>query len=222
MDIYTFYEPIGHDSFSHYSELIEIWEKSWRHYGWNPIILSLKDAEQHPKYEQLLEKAESLPTVNLKKYEIYCYLRWAALSLKGGWYTDVDMINYGFKPKKNIEGQVVTAGVAALHVNTFHMPKNICENLLDEIINYEVGPYDYEKINNQKVTHVSDMHILCRSKIKIDHAFYNLVEYKKGPYEEALIVHYPLGCMNVDKKDANKSRLEIIKEDKRYLEFANA
>lgn len=222
MNIYTFYEPIDNESYNNYDELINIWKKSWIFYGWNPVILSLKDAQEHPKYEKLFKKAQDLPTVNPKKYEMYCYLRWAALANKGGWYADVDMINYGFTPKVIDENKVVTAGRETLHVNSFYMSKLVYEDLLDEIINYEVSDENYELIGEEKVPHVSDMYILSYSKIKVDHCYNNLIEYKKGPYKESSIVHYPTGCMYTDEKDKDKSRIDIIKEDERYLKFSDA
>jgi len=92
MNIYTYYDPVLKDQ----DEIIKLWEETWRNNGWNPLRLSAADCDVT---KQELIYFETLPTVNPRKYTLACWLRWNAMSLKGGWMCDYDVVNCGFTPK---------------------------------------------------------------------------------------------------------------------------
>jgi hypothetical protein len=97
MIIYTYYDAsVGINT---QAELIRQWELSWARRGWEPRILTPRNAAQHPFYREFVSHINRLPTVNPRKYENACYLRWLALDAAGGgWMSDYDVINFAMAP----------------------------------------------------------------------------------------------------------------------------
>jgi hypothetical protein len=94
MNVYTYFDK--DESLNGFSQVLDIWEKSWKKYGWNPVVLGNDVAMRHPLYELVYNHVEKLPTSNPKKYEMSCWLRWLAMeSIGGGLHTDSDVFNYG-------------------------------------------------------------------------------------------------------------------------------
>lgn len=102
MKIFTYYDDsVGLDGpDDRQTPIFELWEKSWRARGWEPIRLVPRDARQHPLYNAVTEHVTPLPRLgNPIKYELACYHRWLALDLAGGGYTsDYDVLNYSLAP----------------------------------------------------------------------------------------------------------------------------
>jgi hypothetical protein len=141
---------------------------------------------------------------------------------KSGWYCDVDMINYGFEPVSYENLVVTTNYYNVIHASCFYMQNEKYNDLINEIINYQVQPDDCIQLNNKTVPHISDMHIMAKTKIKIDKCLSIYSEYKSGPtWEKDLIVHYTNCCWNRDINDHNKTRIDLISEDKRSKFFIN-
>lgn len=132
------------------AELIAVWEQSWRRFGWQPQILTPRDATRHPDYARFLAKINTLPTVNSRVYENACYLRWLALDRAGGGFMcDYDVINYGLRPFKPDHG-----------IDFFHpqyipsfvyFNKEGCRTAFQHIMDYK-----------PEESHVSDMIILMK------------------------------------------------------------
>jgi hypothetical protein len=223
MKIYAFYDSIGNfPGRDDYKKLINIWQKSWIYYGWDPVILTLDDAKKHKDYQRLLEISNERPTVNRKDFETLCFLRWLSMFDKSGWYCDVDMINYGFEPVSYENLVVTTNYYNVIHASCFYMQNEKYNDLINEIINYQVQPDDCIQLNNKTVPHISDMHIMAKTKIKIDKCLSIYSEYKSGStWEKDLIVHYTNCCWNRDINDHNKTRIDLISEDKRSKFFIN-
>lgn len=67
-------------------ELIRIWAEAWADAGWNPIILTEKDAMYHPQYDQHVNQ---LKNAKLPEYRWNRFLRYVAMSQQGGgWYSE--------------------------------------------------------------------------------------------------------------------------------------
>ena len=100
--IFTFYEPLTLDhggiqgtgmSVKDDNLLLLTWQTEWRNAGWNPIILTLADAQNNVRYEEVMRTLENLPFPNEsgKQYNIFCFLRWLAIAYAGGgWMADMD------------------------------------------------------------------------------------------------------------------------------------
>jgi len=101
MNVYTYYQEIN---FSKQKPLLELWQKSWKDKGFNPIVLNEEDANSHPYYKEFSEKLNKLHIEvtgqELKAYGLSCYLRWLAYANKmneneSAYVCDYDVINKG-------------------------------------------------------------------------------------------------------------------------------
>lgn len=80
---------------------LDLWEKSWKDRGWNPVVLSEKDAESHPFYPRFREAIRSFPSVNGAGFDYHAFMRWMAVAnLKDLLVvtTEPDVINYSLQP----------------------------------------------------------------------------------------------------------------------------
>jgi hypothetical protein len=224
MNVYTFYEPIANSFYNNeYKDLIDLWKKSWIKQGWNPIIFNLNDSKKHPLYNEIYSICEKRPTLNEKNFEMYCYLRWLAMANVTGWYCDVDIINYGFKPIDYGDLVVSSDYVKKIHGTCFYMPKEKYQQLILEIKNYQVSFDDVHIVNGKAFPHLSDLMIMSKTKIKIDQCISIHGSYKASPnWKTDLLVHYTTPCTLIDPEDKNKTRVNIIKEDPRSKIFLNS
>lgn len=213
MNVYAFFEPIDENWIDHkdYKKILELWKKSWTFYGWNPVIYGIKECEKHPQFDLIYKLCEKFPTVNPKKYEMFCYLRWLYMANVGGWYSDIDMINYGFTPK-DYQNKIVSSGIA-LHCCPIFMNTNNYQKLIDTYFN--INENSFISIHNKP--HYSDMYILKNFSDNIDIKLNILKEYPYYGHDVSLITHYPSNCMFSEKE--NTTRTQIILKDKRTAEF---
>lgn len=107
MKIYTYYENIN---FKKQDDLITLWEKSWKAHGFEPIVLTEKDAERSDFYEEFVAKITSLHQDIAKKplsgYGLSCWLRWLAYSTQPEekfFVSDYDVINHKFNLTEPID-----------------------------------------------------------------------------------------------------------------------
>lgn len=95
-NIYTFYAPLVHarqtkrEKKIHETDqrLLEAWQLAWREAGWNPVVLTLEDAQRHVLYNitmQQLDKSTLLGKGGRnEEYNRYCFLRYVAMAAVGG------------------------------------------------------------------------------------------------------------------------------------------
>ncbi len=78
--ICTYFVPFAHNKefAEDYIDLVKLWEESWAMQGWRTAVLTDEDAVTHPLYSENIDSIQNLPTLNNKKYELSCYLRWFA------------------------------------------------------------------------------------------------------------------------------------------------
>jgi hypothetical protein len=94
--IYTFYAPIeGANKGTGMSDsadqkLLQAWKEEWTRHGWDPRIIGLETAQQHPDFVRL-NGILSTSLQQMKTYDRYCFLRYLAMSVvSGGWMSDYD------------------------------------------------------------------------------------------------------------------------------------
>ena len=93
--VYTYFEDQGMGD----EPALEVWRDVWAKAGWDPVVLSQKDAERHPRYDEMVRRFSEYPTVNVPGYELACYLRYLAMAVVGGGFmTDYDVINVNVPP----------------------------------------------------------------------------------------------------------------------------
>jgi len=99
MNIYTYYDDIGFDNQNH---ILDLWKKNWSSFGFNPIILSNIDAQQHPHFKEFCQEIRSIykqiKGENISKYDFCCHLRWLAYATQKSvpfLVADYDVFNSG-------------------------------------------------------------------------------------------------------------------------------
>jgi len=101
MKICTYYEETH---FEQQKPLLELWGMSWERNGYEPIVLSRRNAESHPLFPEFLNtilgahlKITGKP---LNKYGVACWIRWLAYATQneeGFYMSDYDVFNPGVK-----------------------------------------------------------------------------------------------------------------------------
>lgn len=218
MNIYTFYEKIYESDDSAQLEMIQIWKESWSYYGWTPIVLDMKDVMHHVLYEKMKNVCSKFPTTNNPIYELYCFLRWLSMDNRGGWFTDYDIINYGFKPI-DYGNKVVTTSYQ-LGGNTIYGPQNFYKEIINAILSYKIDEMDFINIDGVKTPHISDMHLLTNLMIKklliVDECLDQEKCYGLDGYKNCKLIHYANSYI-----PKNKNRLSIIKDDLKSFNLTN-
>jgi len=76
--VFTYYQDI---ECLHDPDLIKIWEESWKKHGWEPVILTDKDAmDADPKMYARFCKSPLLATRNPPEYTLAAMLRWIPMT----------------------------------------------------------------------------------------------------------------------------------------------
>ena len=84
--IYTFYQleqkPSGKlDKMKDHQMLIDAWSVAWTDSGWDPIVLTLEDAKQHPDFEYYNDLFISKTNENfVGSYNYFFFMRWLAVA----------------------------------------------------------------------------------------------------------------------------------------------
>jgi hypothetical protein len=88
--MHTFYEKVreGQD------DLLGVWKDEWSRAGFEPRILTLKDAKKHPYFKEM--EREVRPMFE-NGYDAMCFYRWLAMATAGGgWMSDYDCFPTNF------------------------------------------------------------------------------------------------------------------------------
>lgn len=137
-----------------HNEVVDYWQEVWRANGWKTRVLTLSNAQMHPSFNGIWEKANSLPTVNNRDFERACFIRWCAFALFRGAIADSDVfprVNY---PPRDYEIPYTAdpcGGPGFMVGSTFSY-----DHILHAIFDYEPKPTDtvFGK------PHVSDLTVL--------------------------------------------------------------
>lgn len=87
-------------------EIISLWKESWNSQGFDPHILSKKDAQQHSYYKDFLKELKYINLEikgdgNIHPYVLSCHLRWLAYATTQDelfYVSDYDVVNKCFEP----------------------------------------------------------------------------------------------------------------------------
>lgn len=198
MRITTYFEPHegwwGPAFLKDNEALLDLWKRSWREHGWEPTVTTLKDAERHPKFEALSRAIQRFPTRSPAEAHRAGFLRWLTLPVAGGgWTSDIDVINYGFRPEdvpQNCER--VSAGSSFLwNYSRFETTLGY-ERLIDHLLNTD--PEETAEFF-MGGPHLSDL-VALRS-LPTDGVVFLDVEkiYSEPGWETAPLVHYCSGTL---------------------------
>lgn len=89
--VYTFYEEVEEGGYGD-AEMRAVWEDVWHEAGWEPKVLSLKDARSHPDYVRFERTLRDVPLGEKPAFDRMNYLRYLAMSaVGGGFMSDIDV-----------------------------------------------------------------------------------------------------------------------------------
>lgn len=130
---------------------LDLWREGWMTRGWNPVILSRRDAVKHPKFAQFEAALAKLPCATDRVLRDADLLRWLALDSAGGGL----MVGWDVLPDAIAPADMPTDGRVALLGGAF-ISKSEISQWVDAIILYDAQPEDVE---NGKL-HVTDETIM--------------------------------------------------------------
>ena len=86
---------------------LAVWANGWRSVGWNPIVLTPRDAEEHPQYMEYMARVACFPAIGNAEQNSAKWERWLALDgAGGGLLTEFDVLpSTGFKPDSLAAGK---------------------------------------------------------------------------------------------------------------------
>lgn len=99
-NVYTYSHKHDGVAKAELAAILAAWTKGWTSRGWNPVVLTLRDAAKHVKFDEFQAKVEKLPCVGDKNRMAHRFYRWLALDVVGGGLmTDWDVLPADFGPK---------------------------------------------------------------------------------------------------------------------------
>lgn len=138
---------------------LDLWRQGWMSRGWNPVILTMRDAAKHTKYPAFIQALSRLPSSIDRDTRDNQLLRWLALdSAGGGLMVEWDVLPDSITPETEIKPKTALLGGAFI-------PKSDVSNFIDRIISYDAQPDDV--LGGQ--LHVSDSTIMAREGFELTH-----------------------------------------------------
>jgi hypothetical protein len=233
MNIKCFYQPlIKNSNITNFSkdslELIKLWKKSWSNNGWNPTVVSLEDAKKHPRYNEidLTDYSSNLYkySINEPNYLELCYSRWFAYGCYEGFWSDYDVMNYGFTPEDAQHliqhdpvfiDNIGSCGFATLKGHDLIIEGFVNAAKEDSIINDILSLQEKHKQDRD----ISDMHINRRanSPINFPHNALCCENFSNNEWRSFSLVHYHNGLWNNFDKNKYQTRSNFIQKERNFI-----
>lgn len=145
MNVYAYFEAV--DGLPLNNLMVKMWVKSWSDRGWNPVVLSEKDAKVHPLYDKFSNALRAFPSVNTPGFDYHAFMRWLAVPTLGGYVsTEPDVLNYSLTPdmvkpwiEKAEEDNILQchSPVPAFLCGTPLAYENVCKQIIDHVVTSE-------------------------------------------------------------------------------------
>lgn len=231
MKIYTYYEEIN---FKNQDEIIKHWENNWKNKGFEPIILTQKDAKKSSYYNTFLNEIQQLhleiTSNNIKPYGISCYLRWLAYSTQeensAFFVSDYDVFNINFKNIEETEDKLVflSGHCPCFARGTPTQFLSFCEDIIKYSKEYKEEIKKEFEIKKFRHYHDQEFLYLLRDTLKnlynivLKQKYVKLFEYEKND-ENPIIYHVAHKSARLAKdnnieysnKNLEEIRLNLIK-----------
>jgi hypothetical protein len=131
---------------------LDLWRQGWMSRGWNPVILTMRDAAKHTKYQAFIGALSRLPSSIDRDTRDNQLLRWLALdSAGGGLMVEWDVLPESLTPESTLAPKTSLLGGA-------YIPKPEISAFIDKIIAYDAQPEDVIGAT----LHVNDTTVMAR------------------------------------------------------------
>ena len=188
MKIYTYYENI---KFDEQDELINLWKKSWRDQGFEPIVLTEKDAQSVSYYETFVDEIskinKKISGVEIHPYTLSCFTRWISyVSLKSDesiLVCDYDVINKSFQNKKFNEPSeklsFLDGFCPCFALGNSEQFLKFCQDIVEKSKSNldEIKKIFFE--DDYRLFHDQTFLSICYNKLKIENNLYNICKSRK-------------------------------------------
>lgn len=97
--IFTYYEQIPTWNVQ---KQLSMWRTNWQRAGFRAVVLGRDVAKRHPLFGKMVDKTRGWFSLNDRRYEEACYVRWCAFAVmvgmidRAGLMSDYDVVNNGF------------------------------------------------------------------------------------------------------------------------------
>lgn len=202
--VMTFYEPSSHTSQLESVALINVWREGWKSRGWNPVMLSGRDAMKQSRFDAFMERVRKLPHVGNTEAHANRFMRWLALArIGGGLMVDYDLIPAGFTPHDLPTGSLAIIDNESGQLCGLRLSREESAAWLDAIEAYDPGPDDL--VGDKPC--VTDLTIMKKSfETKLaDLEIVDAGTYGVGSWESASLVHFSEKAVNKLKPGTRKS-----------------
>lgn len=138
--VYTYAHKHAGVNKAEFEAILEAWKTGWTTRGWNPVVLGLRDAAKHPRFEEFQAAIEKLPCATTRPTVTHGFNRWLALdSVGGGLMVGNDVLPADFTP-----ANCVLSGKTAVVVDGvgIFFAKEPASNFVQTIISYDAQPAD--------------------------------------------------------------------------------
>ncbi len=93
--VFTYFHAPGHIGADEQKAILSAWKEAWLSRGWNPVVLTFREASQNGKLAAFSEAVKKFPDVTT----LNPWLRWLALeTIGGGFLVDYDVVPARFTP----------------------------------------------------------------------------------------------------------------------------
>lgn len=179
--VFTYSAMSGYVGINEQQSLLSFWREGWISRGWNPVVLTSRDASGNGRYVELLARLAQIPGVKVDQF-----VRWLALdNLGGGFLVDNDVLPGRLTPADLVKFSTVAAFASdtddSLCAARFDRV-NVCK-WVDALLSFEVQPGE---------TSVTDRSLFDRVyNVEVDTYRHPLTAaYGEQGWREAPMVHF--------------------------------
>lgn len=198
--VLTYYEPSDHTSAPESAAVLALWREGWRSRGWNPVVLSSRDAVKHPRFAEIVERVKKLPFIGHEQAHVNRFARWVALArVGGGLLVDYDLLPADFTPDDLTDEPFAINDLSTGKLCGLRLSRKEAATWIDAIVGYEPLPTDVV----EETPCVTDAAIWRAATEIIGGA----ISYDASSGEEtaANLVHFSLSAVNKAKPGSLRS-----------------
>lgn len=203
--VLTFYQPSDYTSQTESAALLELWREGWKSRGWNPVVLAMRDAAKHGRYQAISDKVEGLPRVGTLSAAQNRFMRWVALArMGGGLMVDYDLIPAGFTPNDLPDGPLAIFDGESDELVGLRLDKEAAGKWLEVIEAYDAQPGD-QVADRPSVT---DGTILKASLAQLGFTPSDQIRATsvgEGDWQAGPVIHFSQAAMNKQRTGQRKS-----------------
>lgn len=141
--VFTFSNPTPGVNVEDEKAQVALWSDGWRSRGWNPIVLTMRDAKRHALFREFYTQVEKLPMAGEKEAAMNRFIRWLALdTMGGGLMVDSDVLPGNFRPESAPDRKtaVALASPKSDMISMAVMPREVLKTFIEALMKFDPEP----------------------------------------------------------------------------------